>query len=132
MTPKLEQSFLDKYPSILKDIGIIDVGDGWRDLVTVLCNYLELVNATKGTDLRVAHIAERYGTFDCAVEGATSLQLNLRLTMVMDMLKSLSRKTCEQCGADGVPRVGGWVTILCDEHSRGREPLEKLVEHFNK
>lgn len=32
-----------------------------------------------------------------------------------------SYKTCEECGVPGLPRRGGWVKTLCDEHAKGRE-----------
>lgn len=36
---------------------------------------------------------------------------------VVDMAEEMSYVTCEECGAPGKLRKGGWVRTLCDEHA---------------
>lgn len=36
---------------------------------------------------------------------------------VVDMAEEMSYVTCEECGAPGKQRSGGWIRTLCDEHA---------------
>ena len=37
---------------------------------------------------------------------------------VEHMAESMSARTCEECGAPGKSRRGGWIQTLCDEHAK--------------
>jgi hypothetical protein len=39
---------------------------------------------------------------------------------MVGMAESLSAITCEECGAPGDQRQGGWIRTLCDEHAKNR------------
>ena len=39
---------------------------------------------------------------------------------MVGMAESLSAITCEECGAPGDQRQGGWIRTLCDEHAAER------------
>lgn len=132
MNAALEQEFIDKYPDVLKDIGTIDVGDGWRDLVTVICNYIELVNQVKGTDIHIVQLKEKFGLIRCYMAGDAPEPVWEAVNRAIRMVEDLSAKTCQDCGADGVPRRGGWVVVLCDEHSRGKKPLKTWIDNSLK
>jgi hypothetical protein len=48
------------------------------------------------------------------------------LHAIIQQAENQSYKTCEQCGAPGKARNGGWIKVLCDEHAQGREANEDL------
>lgn len=131
MNARLEQEFLDKYPEVLKDVGTLDVGDGWRDLVTVVCHYLELVNMVHGANFRVAQLKEKFAGLRVYVECGEDVHQDIweAVYRALKMVEDLSLKTCEDCGADGVPRSGGWARTLCDDHSMGKPPLKKVIDN---
>lgn len=91
------------------------VGPGWKHIVVPLIERA----LTEGKN--IAQVKEKFGglrfyydpsdeSFDAAVAAAEAQAI----------------KTCEECGAPGVLRGGGWIKVLCDEHAKGRRPILSL------
>ena len=92
------------------------VGPGWSDLLTRLIGDLfEL-----GWDGRVFQVKEKFGGLRFYVGSA-----NKAIYERIHAAENESFETCEQCGAPGALRDGGWLKTLCDEHSKQREEKRK-------
>ena len=63
-------------------------------------------------------IKEKFGTLRFYYNGGDSV-----VDGIERMADSMSAVTCEDCGAPGKPRSGGWIQTLCDAHAEGREEL---------
>ncbi len=93
------------------------VGPGWGDLLTRLIDDLfEL-----GWDGQVLQAKEKFGGLRFYVGSGCSRAIYERIHAA----ENESFETCEQCGAPGELRQGGWLKTLCDEHSKQREEKKK-------
>lgn len=102
------------------------VGDGWKNLVTE--TFAKLDAAIKAVpvedpDLGFActDVKEKYGTLRIDVVPYVE-----SVEVVCTDAEDRSERVCDECGAPGCVRKGGWVVVRCDEHSGGRPP-EKAV-----
>jgi hypothetical protein len=64
----------------------------------------------------VDQVKEKFGTLRFYYSGGDE-----RIDGMVRMAESMSGLTCEECGAPGKSRGGGWVRTLCDEHAGDRE-----------
>jgi len=98
------------------------VGPGWHDILKRLINDLfEL-----GWDGRVLQVKEKFGGLRFYV-GSANKAIHERI----DAAANESLVTCEECGAPGALRQGGWLKTLCDEHSKGRD-VSKIAGRFKR
>lgn len=82
------------------------VGKGWAGLVERGWQALDAENAT------LMQVKEKFGELRMYAGGCSGITL--------DLLEDLCResiKICEECGAPGKLRSGGWIRTLCDEHA---------------
>ena len=77
------------------------IGPGWAPLVQAA--YL-----LKPDGVCVTDVKQKYGALRISVGGAT-----MQYHDVLDALEAFSLTVCEQCGAPGKPRPGGWIYTLC-------------------
>lgn len=56
-------------------------------------------------------VKEKFGTLRFYYDGGDSV-----INGMVRMAESMSATTCEECGAAGKQRSGGWIRTLCDEH----------------
>lgn len=89
----------------------VSVGEGWIPLLERLCVDLQKL----GFDFSsVCQVKEKFG-------GLRFYHYNDARDEVMaaiDRAESESLCTCEECGAPGKPRRGGWIKTLCDVHAK--------------
>jgi len=107
-----------------------DCPPGWRPIVEAFYAYVERYPCLQATQVK-----EKFGTlrlywshdFDCdkcdAVWGTYGV--------VIDAIESVSRFTCEQCGAYGTLRTGSWVRTLCDHCAGVRDAANATIEEGN-
>ena len=141
MTPEKDKELCEKYPEIFKDrysprrescmsFGC-DVGDGWFDLLDVLCGqvqhhvdhlferqtYLVKSGQMKSEDVKskehfqvvAAQVKEKFGGLRFYVHGADPEVLGM-----ISMAESMSYRICEQCGNPARSNNdGGWIHTLC-------------------
>ena len=82
-----------------------ECGDGWFDLIYALSKKIcELSPETVAMQVK-----EKFGTMRFYVSGAVSEVFD-----IIDEYEELSGKVCEECGAPGEGRDGGWIKTLCD------------------
>jgi len=68
----------------------------------------------------VAQIKEKFGELRFYYDGGDEYVKGL-----VSMAEAISEITCEQCGARGELRQGGWLKVLCDEHNAEREARKR-------
>ncbi len=108
------RDLIAKYPAVFKGkepVCGIECGVGWYGILDRLFAAL----SKDASDLVVEQVKEKFGGLRVYVSGCTDEQYAL-----IDAAESRSFRTCEQCGAPGVRRSGGWIRTLCDEHANDR------------
>ena len=88
------------------------VGEGWVPILDRLAADL----IAMGWERSVAQIKEKFGTLCFYAEGTTRAMDDR-----IDQATTESSKTCENCGAPGERRSGGWILTLCDACNAQRE-----------
>lgn len=68
-----------------------------------------------------AQVKEKFGTLCFYYRGGDSY-----IDGVVRMAECMSGTTCEDCGAPGISRQGGWIRTLCDEHAKERNYDENI------
>ena len=106
------------------------VGKGWFPLVEELHKRLKALDP----EYTVDQIKEKFGGlrfywephsnsegFSDYDDRATIDKMNL----LVDFATQLSYRICEDCGAPGKLRNGGWIRTLCDKHARAQGYAEE-------
>ncbi|MAN76705.1 MAG: hypothetical protein CML24_05825 [Rhizobiales bacterium] len=94
----------------------LDCGVGWYDLLNAV---FRMAAQTGVSDWWTTDIKEKYGGLRIAYSagpGLTPESLE-HLDRIIDAAEHLSEHICEECGAPGKMREGGWIRTLCDEHA---------------
>ncbi len=106
----------------LKDVPLSrlqeEVGPGWSGILERLTEAL----FPMGWNGVVLQCKEKFGGLRFYTAETTD-----DMDTLISAAENESYKTCEQCGAAGVPRSGGWIKTMCDEHAAGREPHPDLI-----
>lgn len=102
-----------------------EVGDGWVPILDRLATDLVAL----GWDRKVYQIKEKFGTLRFYAGDNTTDEMGERIGEA----ESESAITCEECGAPGELRQGGWLKTLCDQHWKERQEIRKnLWEQYQK
>jgi hypothetical protein len=117
MKAELEKKLVDRWPKWFDVRGSIShtlmpfgfPGDGWFDLIWKLCEDLEPL---VGLDFEVIQVKEKFGglRFYADFNGPVSDQARNRISQA----ENDSYTICEECGAFGRERDGGWIKVRCD------------------
>ena len=130
MTPDLEKSIIEKYPSLFANIGQkgspmcfgLEVGDGWAGIISTMCWILNQRDTDK--DFRFDQIKEKFGLLRVYHTGG-----NEYMAGVVRMACDISGTICEVCGQPGEQRKGGWIKTLCDRcHAPQSDIVARLRE----
>ena len=135
MRDELDKKLVEKYPKIFKDrygnmqetamCWGFEHGDGWYQILDSLCgqiqHYIDWQNRTEETVKQVVatQVKEKFGGLRFYYNGGDD-----HISGMVRMAESWAYHTCEECGAVGKMRQGGWIRTLCDEHAKGREVIE--------
>jgi hypothetical protein len=87
------------------------VGDGWEPAIRRLSEKLEpLIAALPDDENRpvAAQVKEKFGQLRFYLDGGTE-----EMTRAIQEAYDETDKTCEDCGAPGERRGGGWIQTLC-------------------
>lgn len=95
---------------------VTGVGPGWKDIVQPLVDYCKV------HDLPIDQVKEKFGGLRFYYS-----RTDETLDRMIEEAEAKAWVTCEECGAPGSPRGGGWVRTLCDTHAEGREPLKRAI-----
>ena len=117
------------YPNMFTQAyGGVAVGSGWYHIVEKLCSNIQhhidwqqktaehCAKLNKpvpevAPQVVVAQIKEKFGGLRFYYDGGDDYVSGL-----VSMADSWASQTCEQCGAVGKLRTGGWLRTLCDTH----------------
>ena len=119
----------NKYPKLFTaPYGGVSVHPGWWHIIEALCdqihhhvewrqNQLEKYQRGSGCpDVVVSQIKEKFGGLRFYYDGGDE-----EVSGMVRMAVAWASCTCEECGAIGKSREGGWIKTLCDQHHAERE-----------
>ena len=128
----------EKYPKMFSQpYGGFAVGAGWWPILEALCdqihshvewkqNQLEKYKQGNGCpDVIVTQIKEKFGGLRFYYDGGDAT-----VDGMVRMAESWAARSCEDCGAPGKRRSGGWIRTLCDHHEA--EYQAKHKERFDE
>lgn len=120
-----EQRLKEKYPKMFSQpYGGIAVGAGWWPIIESLCaniqHYTDWWNKNREDrpvveQVVVAQIKEKFGGLRFYYDGGDE-----KIDGMVRMAESWADHSCEECGAPGKSRKGGWIKTLCDKHEEER------------
>lgn len=124
---RLETKHADMFS---KPYGGVVTGPGWWPIIESLCgsisHYLKWRNRDEQLvePVRVVQIKEKFGGLRFYYEGGDE-----RIRGMVEMAEVWAGYTCEECGAPGQLRHGGWIRTLCDHHEAERQ--QRMQEKLN-
>lgn len=65
-------------------------------------------------------VKEKFGTLRFYYEGGDEY-----VSGIVAMAESMSGRICEECGAEGKQRGGGWIQTLCDAHAKAAGKIDE-------
>lgn len=151
MKQELDELLCQRYPKIFKDrhgdmketlmCWGFECGNGWYNIIDQLCANIqhhidwrekqrqwtitfnskaapeELKDIPEVVSQVVAvQIKEKFGTLRFYTDGGDE-----QIYGMIRIAESMSAVTCEECGAPGKQRGGGWIRTLCDTHEEQRQ-----------
>ncbi|WP_322032854.1 hypothetical protein [Paraburkholderia sp. J76] len=87
-------------------------GDGWFDLIDVLCARLQLATRHGAPQVVASQVKEKFGTLRFSASGADARQ-----RAMIELAEMMSGRLCEQCGNPGQTISAGWMRTRCTDHS---------------
>lgn len=127
MSPDKDKALCEKYPKIFADrhgdmrstamCWGFDCGDGWYDLIDVLCAHLQAMtdnnpNNDRFPQIVAAQVKEKFGGLRFYVSASSDYQDG-----AISMAESMSYHICEVCGNPGKPNNRGWIRTTCAAHT---------------
>lgn len=97
-------------PATLDEIQA-QVYPGWHPILARLVDDL----LSLGWDGQVTQVKEKFGGLQFYIKQKSDV-LRDRIHVAQEE----AYRTCEICGRPGLPRSGGWIKTLCDEHASER------------
>lgn len=106
------------YPTMFANpYGGFAVGQGWWPIIESLCANIQRYLDWKNKDgevvpkVVVTQIKEKFGGLRFYYDGGDA-----EISGMVRMAESWAEASCEECGAPGQRRSGGWIRTLCDHH----------------
>ena len=120
---EFEQRMKERFPDMFSQpYGGFAVGLGWWPIIESLCgniqHYLNWKNKESEVvaQVVVTQIKEKFGGLRFYYNGGDDT-----IDGMVRMAESWASNACEECGAPGQSRGGGWIKTLCDEHDAERQ-----------
>ena len=134
MKQELDEQLCKKYPLIFKNrhgdmketlmCWGFECGDGWYQILDSLCaniqHHIDWQNKNHEKhpvveQVIAVQIKEKFGGLRFYYDGGDE-----KIQGMVRMAESWAAHTCEECGAPGKMRNGGWIRTLCDKHEEER------------
>jgi hypothetical protein len=115
MEERFPKMFVGKY-------GGFAVGAGWYPILEALCANIQSHidwRVKQGQDIaqvEVEQIKEKFGGLRFYYQGGDD-----EISGMVRMAEAWADVACEECGAFGKRRSGGWIRTLCDVHEAERQ-----------
>lgn len=124
MSPELDARLCVRYPKIFVERQVptscmargFECGDGWFNLIDVLCGALQHETDRNGAPQVLAvQVKEKFGTLRFYARGANEHQLGM-----VSLAENMSGRICEECGRPGAifASATGYLSTRCAEHVR--------------
>lgn len=150
MREELDKALVEKYPLIFKNrygdmretamCWGFECGDGWYQILDNLCNNIQShidwqnKNFEKGypyyeksvPQVVATQVKEKFGGLRFYYEGGDD-----HISGMVRMAESWAANSCEECGAPGTVRRGGWIRTLCDKHETERQARQEQYAKDN-
>ena len=120
MNRELERKLCEDFPELFRDCTApithslmpfgCECGDGWEPIIREACAKLDVVRRDRNATLRFVQIKEKFGSLRLYMTGYDDEVERI----IMDAEEN-SERTCEDCGAPGMIREGGWLRCQCDD-----------------
>jgi len=152
------ENLAKRHPDLFQKAGLeyFSIGNGWIGIVDTLCGFISYdvnqaryklkyamehqgekyamtipeaeANLAKALeDLpTIQDVKEKFGGLRFYVSGASDKVYNY-----IEFAEALSHRTCEECGAPGERRSGGWIKTLCDTHHKSRKGILGDVDDYD-
>ena len=97
-------------------------GEGWWPILEKLCSNIQHHIDWKNKQsevvpqVTIAQIKEKFGGLRFYYDGGDD-----EIRGMVRMAEAWADASCEECGAPGKRRDGGWIKTLCDHHATERE-----------
>ena len=112
------QRMEETYPKMFANpYGGFAVSQGWWPILEKLCaniqHHIDWKNRQSEvvSQVVVAQIKEKFGGLRFYYDGGDD-----EISGMVRMAESWADASCEECGAPGQRRSGGWIRTLCDHH----------------
>jgi len=118
-----------KDPNDAFGYGGFAVGPGWWPIIATLSaniqHYLDWKNKEKEVvpQVKVRQVKEKFGGLRFYYDGGDEY-----ISGMETMAEAWASYSCEECGAPGTRRSGGWIRTLCDTHEAERQARMKEYE----
>jgi hypothetical protein len=119
------------YPKMFaQPYGGFAVSTGWWPIIENLCANIQshidwrIKQGQNIAQVEVNQIKEKFGGLRFYYSGGDD-----EVSGMVRMAESWASVACEECGAFGKRRSGGWVRTLCDHHEEERQ--EQMKKRFN-
>jgi hypothetical protein len=119
------------YPKMFaQPYGGFAVSTGWWPIIESLCANIQSHidwRVKQGQDIaqvEVNQIKEKFGGLRFYYSGGDD-----EISGMVRMAEAWADVACEECGAFGKRRSGGWIRTLCDHHEKERQ--EQMKKRFN-
>ena len=105
-------------------------GEGWWPILEKLCSNIQSHIDWKNKQseivpqVTVAQIKEKFGGLRFYYDGGDE-----QIRGMVQMAEAWADASCEECGAPGKKREGGWIKTLCDHHEAERQQRKKEYEN---
>ena len=105
-------------------------GEGWWPILEKLCSNIQSHIDWKNKQseivpqVTVAQIKEKFGGLRFYYDGGDE-----HINGMVRMAEAWADASCEECGAPGKKREGGWIKTLCDHHEAERQQRKKEYEN---
>ena len=124
----------ERFPKMFANpYGGFCVSEGWWPIIETLCSNIQShtdwwnknrENRPIVEQVVVAQIKEKFGGLRFYYEGGDD-----QISGMVRMAEAWANNTCENCGAPGKRREGGWIKTLCDHHEAERQQRIKQYEN---
>ncbi len=125
-----ESRMLERYPKMFSGkYGGFQCGEGWWPILEALCfniqHHIDWKNRQSEIVVQVVveQIKEKFGGLRFYYDGGDEY-----ISGLVSMAESWADASCEECGAPGKRRDGGWIKTLCDTHEAERQQRKKVSE----
>lgn len=119
MSPEKTEALMKDFPSLYKGLHYFECGDGWERLLRRLSENITSLPHEPGEEPVAVQVKEKFGYLRFYMFHETDeMETMIRAAEVE------SSVTCEECGAVGELRDGGWLFVACNtchEKRRGED-----------